>query len=78
MTDIPVPTPSPLERARQRLDRAVARLEASVDHAMGGDREVSDALDAVRQENAALKEVAETAARRLDVAIDRLRTALDD
>ncbi len=73
-----MPTLSPLEQARQRLDRAVARLEASVDHVAGGDRGVSDALEAVRVENAALKEAAATAAKRLDAAIDRLRTALDD
>ena len=53
------PKPMLLERARERLERAVAELEAQAQEALGVDPQLAESLDAAQAENSALKEVNE-------------------
>jgi len=72
---------SRLQSARDRLEEAVAKLEAAAGNGYGdtADRaELAAALDAARQENTALQATNEAVGSRLDRIIDRLRTVLDD
>jgi hypothetical protein len=71
-----------LERARERLERAVARLEAASRASAAGAGEgkfheklaegLAEALQATQADYAALKQVTNSASDRLDVAIARL------
>lgn len=63
-----------LEQATQRLQTALDRLEKAVESRDGGD--VRAALDAAQLENAALRDLTQTVAGRLDSTISRLKTAL--
>lgn len=74
--------PNKLERAQDRLGRAVARLEAAarpspppLPQAPGADPE---ALAKAESENRRLGEVQAEVERRLDATILRLKTLLDD
>lgn len=71
--------PVQLERARERLDQAVARLEAAL-NARGevGDSKLAEELAAIRSRNAALQEVNEVVSTRLDDAIRRLKSMLTE
>lgn len=75
---------SKVERAFERLEAAVDRLDVAlssrVDSPAGGtgDGEDSEALDRLRRENAELKDLNRTAAERLAVTIQRLDTLLND
>lgn len=66
--------PKRVEEASQRLRRAVARLEAAVEaRAARGGNGSARAIEALRTENAALKETTDVVSRRLDGLIGRLR-----
>lgn len=78
MTNTSVQKPSRLERARERLDKAVARVEAALEtRARNGGDGVSKELEAVRAKNAALKESYRAVSERLEGTIDRLKTILE-
>lgn len=69
------------ERASAHLDSAVARLEAAVTARLapggpGGNGAGAADVEAVRAENATLKDVNATVSRRLDDAIGRIRSVL--
>ena len=64
--------------AAKRLERAVLRLEAAMEHARPKDRAGLDlALAEARAQYASLSQVTETVASRLDRAIGRLDRALE-
>lgn len=65
-----------LEKATQRLQAALERLERAVDTRGGAGTELRGALDAARRENAALRDLTESVAVRLDSTIARLKTVL--
>ncbi len=67
---------TPVERARKQLDEAVARLEAAVE-ARADENGLAADLAAMRNRNAALKDVTDTVSARLDGAINRLRAVLE-
>ncbi|MEE9139602.1 MAG: hypothetical protein V3U18_02380 [Alphaproteobacteria bacterium] len=74
---------TPLERTRQRLEKAVARLEAASRASAAGAGEdefheklaggLVEALQATQADYAALREATDSVSDRLDAAIDRLR-----
>ena len=66
-----------LNQATKRLEAALDRLERALERgsAHGEDRELRSALQAARQENAALQEVARTVAARLDGTIAQLKAS---
>lgn len=72
---------SRLQAARDRLEQAVDKLEAAAEESerLSGHApsELSDALNAVREENASLHETNKAVGNRLDRIIDRLRSVLD-
>lgn len=86
MTKSNLQKPTKVERARARLDAAVARLEAALENrAASGSPEGPDAdaalklsgeLEALRKENDTLKSVNETVSGRLDGAIGRLKAVI--
>ena len=81
VTDETIQKPMPVERARERLEKAVARAEAALEGfvpAVADDGALAGELAAERSENAQLREINETVSRRLDAAIDRLKTVLGD
>lgn len=69
-----------LEQAAKRMEAALTRLERAVENGLesgGGDNELQRALDAARKENAALQQLAGSAAKRLDSTIGRLKSSLE-
>ena len=68
--------PTVVERAQKQLDEAVVRLEAAVEARADGGQLAAE-LAAVRNRNAALREVTEGVSVRLDGAIDRIRAVLE-
>ncbi len=80
--------PSKVERARTRLDAAVARLEEALDRRLDSLPDAAgkpttetpsalvEELESLRDENAKLKGLNEIVTTRLDAAIGRLRTAI--
>lgn len=80
--------PSKVERARARLDSAVARLEEALDRRLDSLPDAArkstaetplalvEELESLRDENAKLKGLNEIVTTRLDAAIGRLRTAI--
>lgn len=72
---------SRLQAARDRLEQAVDKLEAAAEQSERltgpGPAEMSEALDAVREENTTLHETNKAVGNRLDRIIDRLRSVLD-
>ncbi len=73
---------SRLDQAARRLQSALDRLDRAVvaKTAQGGaaDDDLRAALEGTRRENARLQAVAAQATTRLDAAIGRLRTVLED
>ncbi len=76
--------PSKVERARVRLDAAVARLEkalgqqgGSIPPASGDEVQIRE-LEALRGENSRLREINETVSARLDGAIGRLNAVIGE
>jgi len=65
--------------AAERLERAVIRLEAAVENMADADqrREIGRALANAKAQYAALAQVTQTVAQRLDQAIDRLDRELE-
>lgn len=76
--------PSKVERARVRLDGAVARLEKALGQRDGGSSPASGdeagirEMEALRGENSRLREINETVSARLDGAIGRLNAAIGE
>ncbi len=76
--------PSKVERARHRLDAAVARLEKALRQQGGsaplasGDGVQARELEALLSENSKLREINETVSTRLDGAIGRLNAVLGE
>ena len=76
--------PSKVERARARLDAAVARLEMALGQQGGATPPASGAevqpreLEALRGENSRLKEINQTVSARLDGAIGRLNAVIGE
>ncbi len=76
--------PSKVERARVRLDAAVARLEKALRQQDGstpsasGDEVQTRELEALRGENSRLMEINETVSARLDGAIGRLNAVIGE
>lgn len=80
--------PSKVERARARLDGAVARLEAAINQralSLSGEHALDtpsgailQELEGLRGENARLKALNETVSGRLETAIGRLRSAIGE
>ncbi len=76
--------PSKVERARVRLDTAVARLEKALGQQGGGsppapgDEVRTRELEALRGENSRLREINETVSARLDGAIGRLNAVIGE
>ena len=71
---------SRLDAARQRLERAVARLERAAEacRARAAERtELATALETARTESKALREAGVTVSSRLDSVIGRLKLALE-
>lgn len=71
---------SRLDAARQRLERAVARLERAAEtcRARAGERaKLDSALEAARAESKALREAGVAVSSRLDSVIGRLKLALE-
>ncbi len=71
-----------LDRATKRLQAALDRLERAVESRAGGgggdgEAGLRAALEAARQENAALQDAAGTVAARLDKTIERLKATLE-
>ena len=70
-----------LERPRERLEKAVTRLEAALetrDRKSGkSDAALAETLSAAEAENAQLKTLNRTVSGRLDSAIGRLKTILE-
>ncbi|MFQ5775889.1 MAG: hypothetical protein ACE5GS_15315 [Kiloniellaceae bacterium] len=70
-----------LEQATRRLQAALDQLERALDAPpgapAGGAAKLRQALDAAQRENAALQDVAETVAARLDSTIARLKSTLE-
>jgi len=77
-----VETAAQMEEAREHLDKAVARLEAALQARAQADAEISAAADAeataLQADNQALRDINEKVAGRVDGAIARLRTILED
>ena len=77
----PIQAQQKLEAALDRLEAAARRLkeQAAAGGAPQGDQQqLSADLEKMRNDYAALEQVTETATDRLDVAIARLKTALED
>lgn len=70
--------PPRVTRARERLERAVAAMEAVIEDRIADSGADESDIDVVRAENRALREATETVSMRLDAAIDRLRAVLDE
>ena len=70
-----------VERARQHLDQAVARLEAAVDKRKksgeSGDR-LAEEMEMARSANAAMKKNNDSMSIHLDGAINRLKAVLEN
>ncbi|HLI13572.1 MAG TPA: DUF4164 family protein [Alphaproteobacteria bacterium] len=69
-----------LEAARQRLEKAIVRLElaAQASHARSAERaRLAEALEAARSESRALREVGSTVSGRLDAVIGQLKHVLE-
>lgn len=72
---------SSVEAAKLRLERAIARLEQTARRPAGAgpdQAELVRALEEAQAENAALHETTQDVAARLDRAIGRLRSVLDE
>ena len=85
MSNTSIPVPSRIERARVRLERAVAAVEAAAGARPAPRQDVTEDLAAARRalaesrdENAALKDTTDEALRRLDDVIGRLRVVLEE
>jgi len=82
VTDGTIQKPTRTDRARERLEKAVVRVETALDGRIETSAEKNTALAAelvaVQSENTALREANETVSHRLDAAIERLKTVLGD
>jgi hypothetical protein len=65
------------QAALERLAQSVIRLEAAVAE-LGRDDDMAAELEAARAEQAALQQLVDTVSDRLDGAIGRLRTVLEE
>lgn len=70
--------PSRVDRACDRLTRAIARLESAARNAGGGGGGAAADVAELRRENDTLREANAQAKGRLDTAIERLEAALGE
>lgn len=81
MTSTQIQKPARVQRALERLDRAMGRLEAAAAarvEAPASDTASAAELEAARNDNARLREANETVTRRLEQTILRLRSVLGE
>lgn len=87
MTNENITKPPPIERAWEKLDEAVGRLETALgarfdDQSGSGaeeaDPEMAGELEEMRQSNATLRAANETVSERLNGVIGRLRAVLEE
>ena len=80
VTDGTIQKPTRTDRARERLEKAVVRMETALDGRIEASAEKNTALAAelvtVQSENIVLREANEAVSQRLDAAIERLKTVL--
>jgi len=71
---------TPVERARERLEKALDELDMAVDRTARMNSEAesrTSAMDVVNDENAHLRKTNETVSKRLNAAIGRLKSVLE-
>jgi len=80
-----IPAPSRIERARERLERAVAAIETAAATRVSARDDVSEdllaaklALTESQSENAQVRSATEEVSRRLDGVIERLKAVLEE
>ena len=80
-----IPAPSRIQRARERLERAVAEIETAAASRAPVHEDVSEDLLAAKQaltesrnENAQVRTATEEVSRRLDGVIQRLKAVLEE
>jgi len=78
MQNTPISRPNRVERAQQRLESAITKLEGAVKQRAGTDKDMVPAAEAtdLRHENDRLKQLNADASHRLESAIGRLGRAL--
>ncbi len=77
MTNENIIKPPPVERAWEKLDDAVGRLETALNVRFDAQSEAGE-LEEMRQSNAGLRAANETVSQRLNGVIDRLRAVLKE
>lgn len=75
---VPAPAQDDLAEAGRRLDSALDRLESLMQSRADKLSELRRALQAAEEENARLRDLVTQVADRLDGAVERLETALED
>ena len=81
MNNTTIPTPSRVDKARDRLENAVARVEAALANrvsSVAADPDPDAEIEQTRAENASLREANVVVSQRLDAVIDRLKTVLEE
>ncbi|MDE0540521.1 MAG: hypothetical protein OXH94_17545 [Rhodospirillales bacterium] len=85
MADDAPPSAPPPEDARNRIERALARLEAAIDGKLaegakpaGADPEIAEKLAAAHREIAGLKDRNRQVSDKLDKAIGRMKSVLGE
>ena len=69
---------SHLRQSRERLERAVDRLEAALEAGLAARADAEQALAEAAAENAGLKRVNQNVSTRLDAVIGRLKAVLEE
>ena len=81
MSTTSIPTPSRLDKARDRLENAVSKIESALDEradSPNADPGIEKVLAETRSENQELKEIDTEVSRRLDGLIKRLKVVLEE
>lgn len=78
MSDLDAGTFGRTDRAIERLGAAIDRLEAAAARVGAGDLLLAGELRDARDQYAALEDTTRVVSQRLDAAIDRLRTLLEE
>ncbi|MBL6927543.1 MAG: hypothetical protein ISR44_00095 [Rhodospirillales bacterium] len=77
MNTTSIPTPSRVDKAHDRLETAVAKVEAALNERAPTVAADPD-IEQTRAQNVTLREANEKVSQRLDAAIDRLKTVLEE